>query len=178
MGQHHDRLNVFRLYCRTTKFPSNMNLTNSWSILLHANLKKMIKQYLWYIISNIRMQDLILKTSNMYDSAQTNIINIFASKRGGGRDLFMHIERGIETVIDDLCREHTYNVNIHIFHIYDNYKSLAISKRSKQLIIVFWSWQLSLVVTASRVDKPINVLQILINQAWYQHGQLLYKSVL
>ena len=90
----------------------------------------------------------------------------------------MHIERGIETVIDDLCREHTYNVNIHIFHIYDNYKSLAISKRSKQLIIVFWSWQLSLVVTASGVDKPINVLQILINQAWYQHGQLLYKSVL
>ena len=86
----------------------------------------------------------------------------------------MHIERGRETVIDDLCREHAYNV----FHIYDNYKSLAISKRSKQLIIVFWSWQLSLVVTASRVDKPINVLQILINQAWYQHGQLLYKSVL
>ena len=83
------------------------------------------------------MQDLILKTSNMYDSAQTNIINIFAGKRGGGRDLFMHIEREIETVIDDLCREHTYNVNIHIFHIYDNYKSLAISKRSKQLIIVF-----------------------------------------
>ena len=75
-------------------------------------------------------------------------------------DLFMHIERGRET-IDDLCREHAYNVNIHIFHIYDNYKSLAISKRSKQLIIVFWSWQLSLVVTASRVDKPINVLQIL-----------------
>ena len=138
MGQHHDRLNVFRLYCRTTKFPSNMNLTNSWSILLHANLKKMIKQYLWYIISNIRMQDPILKTSNMYDSAQTNIINIFASKRGGGRDLFMHIERGRETVIDDLCREHAYNVNIHIFHIYDNYKSLAISKRSKQLIIFFY----------------------------------------
>ena len=42
------------------------------------------------------MQDPILKTSNMYDSAQTNIINIFAGKRGGGRDLFMHIERGRE----------------------------------------------------------------------------------
>ena len=83
------------------------------------------------------MQDPILETSNMYDSAQTNIINIFAGKRGGGMDL-LHIERGRETVIDDLCREHAYNVNIHIFHIYDNYKSLAISKRSKQLIIVFF----------------------------------------
>ena len=81
------------------------------------------------------MQDPRLKTFNMYDSAQTNIINIFAGKRGGGRDLFMHIERGRES--DDLCREHAYNVNIHIFNIYDNYKSLAISKRSKQLIIVF-----------------------------------------
>ena len=91
IASYHDRLNVFRLYCRTTKFPSNMNLTNSWSILLHANLKKMIKQYLWYIISNIRMQDLILKTSNMYDSAQTNIINIFAGKRGGGGGTYLCI---------------------------------------------------------------------------------------
>ena len=62
------------------------------------------------------MQDLILKTSNMYDSAQTNIINIFAGKRGGGEGLIYAYRKG-ERVIDDLCREHTYNVNIHIFHI-------------------------------------------------------------
>ena len=54
----------------------------------------MIKQYLWYIISNIRMQDLILKTSNMYDSAQTNIINIFAGKRGGGEGLIYAYRKG------------------------------------------------------------------------------------
>ena len=63
----------------------------------------------------IRMQDLILKTSNMYDSAQTNIVNILAGKerREGWADLFMHMERGKETVIDEnLHRDPLYNLHI------------------------------------------------------------------
>ena len=67
------------------------------------------------------MQDPKLKTFNMYDSAQTNIVNIFAGKErreGGGRDLFMHMERGRETVIDEnLHRDPLYNLHIKYFHL-------------------------------------------------------------
>ena len=66
------------------------------------------------------MQDPKLKTFNMYDSAQTNIVNIFAGKerREGGRDLFMHMERGRETVIDEnLHRDPLYNLHIKKFHL-------------------------------------------------------------
>ena len=47
--------------------------------------------------------DCKLKTNtfNMYDSSQTDIVNIFAGKEGwGGRVLSMHIERGRELVLD------------------------------------------------------------------------------
>ena len=38
----------------------------------------------------------------MYDSSQTDIVNIFAGKEGWeGWVLFMHIERGRELVIDE-----------------------------------------------------------------------------
>ena len=47
------------------------------------------------------MQDPKLKTFNMYDSAQANIVNIFASKerREGGAGLIYEYGKGRETVI-------------------------------------------------------------------------------
>ena len=46
--------------------------------------KKIIKQYPRHIISKDRLQDCKLKTNtfNMYDSSQTDIVNVFAGKEG------------------------------------------------------------------------------------------------
>ena len=49
----------------------------------------MIKEYPRHIISKNRLQDSKLKTNtfNMYDSSQTDIVNIFAGKEGWGTGL-------------------------------------------------------------------------------------------
>ena len=64
------------------------------------------------------MQDSKLKTFNMYDSEQTNIVNIFAGKERRGGDLFMHMERRRETVIDEnLQRDPLYNLHVKYFYL-------------------------------------------------------------